>query len=105
MAPLFWAYFIAALRMTREGVGEAALAAPQFLQPPPIKVILIASINEIATGYSGKQAAAYAHKVKHWIGCWPGERWVVLSLVQFIFSVPTQTIAVWWWRKLIDGLV
>jgi hypothetical protein len=50
----------------------------------------------IAKGYSGKRAAAYARRVKHWIEIRPGERWVALCPMQLVFPVPTQTIVVRW---------
>ncbi len=50
----------------------------------------------IAKGYSGKRAAAYARRVKHWDEIRPGERWVAPSPVQLVFPVPTQTVAVRW---------
>ena len=43
----FLAYFIAALQTIHKGVGEAALAALQSPQPPPIEAILTALINKI----------------------------------------------------------
>ena len=50
----------------------------------------------IAKGYSGKRAAAYARRVKHWTEIRPGERWVARSPVQLAFPMPTQTIVVRW---------
>jgi len=44
----FWAYFIAALQTLQVNVGDAALAAFQSPQPPPMEVVLTALINEIA---------------------------------------------------------
>ena len=44
----FWAYFIAALQTIHEDVGEAALAALQSPQRPPIEPLLTGLINKIA---------------------------------------------------------
>jgi hypothetical protein len=50
----------------------------------------------IAKGFSGKRAAAYARRVKHWTEIRPGERWVARSPVQLLFPMPTQTVVVRW---------
>lgn len=50
----------------------------------------------MAKGYSGKRAAAYARRVKHWTEIRPGERWVARSPTQLVFPIPTQTIVVRW---------
>jgi LuxR family maltose regulon positive regulatory protein len=44
----FLAYFIAALQMVEENIGEGILGALQSPQPPPIEAILTSLINEIA---------------------------------------------------------
>ena len=44
---LFWAYFIAALRTVRSGVGENALSLLHSPQPAPIESVLTTLINEI----------------------------------------------------------
>ncbi len=44
----FLAYFVAALQTTRPDVGKSVSAALQSSQPPPIRAILTALINEIA---------------------------------------------------------
>ena len=44
----FWAYVIFALQTAHPNVGEAALAALQSPQPPPIEMPLTSLINEIA---------------------------------------------------------
>lgn len=49
-----------------------------------------------AKGFSGKRAAAYAHRVKEWTEIRPGERWVARSPVQIVFPMPTQTVVVQW---------
>jgi len=53
----FLAYFVAALRtipsLNETGVGEAALAALQSPQPPPMEVVLTALINEIVAVSQG----------------------------------------------------
>jgi LuxR family maltose regulon positive regulatory protein len=46
--PRFWAYVIAALQTIHADVGEAALAALQSAQPPPIEPLLTGLINETA---------------------------------------------------------
>jgi len=53
----FLAYFVAALRtipsLNETGVGEAALAALQSPQPPPVEAVLTALINEIVAVSQG----------------------------------------------------
>ena len=44
----FLAYFIAALQMVNEGLGQAATAVLQSSQSPPVESILTALINEVA---------------------------------------------------------
>ena len=44
----FWAYFIAALQTIHQDIGAAVLAMLHSPQPPPIKTLLTALINEIA---------------------------------------------------------
>ena len=46
---LFWAYFIAALRTVRPGVGEKTLSLLQLPQSPPIEALLGTLLNEINT--------------------------------------------------------
>ncbi len=43
----FLTYLIGALRTLRPGIGEAALAALQSQQPPPIHTLLIALVNDV----------------------------------------------------------
>ena len=45
----FWQYVIAALQTVSPGLGERALAMLRSFQPPPIRTILIALLNEIQT--------------------------------------------------------
>ena len=45
----FLAYFIAALQMVEENIGEGTPSALQSPQPPPIEAILTPLLNEIAT--------------------------------------------------------
>ncbi len=45
----FWTYLIAALQTVRPSLGEAALAALQSPQPPPIQALLTNLINQIAS--------------------------------------------------------
>ncbi len=44
----FWVYVVAALQTVQAGLGEAALAALQSPQPPPIETFLTGLVNEIA---------------------------------------------------------
>jgi len=45
----FLAYFIAALQMVEENIGQGTLSALQSPQPPPMEAILTSLINEMAT--------------------------------------------------------